>query len=135
MVSNPINDLKRGNRVANQECSAEDDILNWFAWVQAIKTIQVDQKNVPAAQMKLPQITTLFLQELEGLAMKQLSLSRQLLTKRGIRILGHKFDRNEYFVFFFYNGKTDMYRYSKETLALHIQKKVDSLSIFFSNEE
>jgi hypothetical protein len=107
----------------------DEMVITWLLWHQAVEFLKRDIPLMESSDTRFPIVYGAYLRLLGKAAFTKEREAAKELRRAGIRILGEKWDRGEYFLMWQHRGETEIVRMLEGKLRFEVQKKVDELMI------
>lgn len=108
---------------------ANEQVMTWLVWHQAVKYIQQDIPRVESMDLRFPSLATWVLRLLGSQVYKMEQETAKVLKANGIRIVKEKVDQGELFVVWSHRGSTDIFRIHEGKLRSEVQNKINELMV------
>jgi hypothetical protein len=102
-------------------------VKTWLLWHQAVEFLKHDIPLMESSDTRFPIVYCGFLRLLGKEAFAKEQGAAKELRRAGIRILGEKWNRGEYFLMWQYREETQIVRMLDGKLRFEVQKKVDEM--------
>jgi len=114
--------------------NANEYVLSWLLWHQAVKYLQHDIPLVEEAAIRFPRQYGGMLRLIGKEAHNKEQEAARELRRNGIRILGEKLEHGELFLMWQQKGETEMLRVLESKVRFEVQKKLNELMQKFADD-
>ncbi|MFF2529145.1 hypothetical protein ACFVS2_09555 [Brevibacillus sp. NPDC058079] len=106
---------------------ANELVMGWLIWHQAVKYIQHDLAKVESLDLKIPNLGMALLRQVGSLAFKKKQEAAKELQSKGIRVVKEKNENSEVLIAWAKRGQVDILCVHELTLQQEGQGRIEEL--------